>query len=176
MITSFPYTSKSISENLSDEGYRVSIVNSLCGGIDKKWIPEFIDIVDYVIDKKLLTLLELDIIKERLYDGEEIGDLILPSVRRVFGKVFIQPPQILDKERLELFRLYFNIDEFLYYLIEALKKSKNILKDFPYLDQTKETLSLIVDNYIAELLHRTTHCEDRSQEVRELKIKKITND
>lgn len=176
-MTSFPYTPKSISEIISDNGYRLSLVNSLCGGIDKKWIPEFIDLVDYVIDKKIPTLLELDIIKESLYDGEEeTGDLILPSVRRVFGKVFIQPPQILDKDRLDLFRLYFNIDEFLDYLIETLKKTKNVLKEFPYLDQTSETLTLIVDNYIAELLHKTTNCDDRKQEIRDLKINKITND
>lgn len=176
-MTSYQYKPRSIVEILSDEGYKLSLINSLCAGIDKNWLPEFIEIIEYVIDKKIPNLLQLDIIKESLYDGEEeTGDLILPSVRRVFGKVFIQPPGILDKERLELFRLYFNIDQFLDYLIETLKKTKNVLKEFPYLDQTAETLTLIVDNYIAELLHRTTNCDNRKQELRNLKINKITND
>ena len=176
-MTSYQYTPKSIVEILSDEGYKLSLINSLCGGIDSKWLPEFIDIIEYVIDKKLPDILKLDIIKESLYDGEEeTGDLILPSVRRVFGKVFIQPPTVLDGDRLELFRLHFNIDEFLDYLIETLIKTKNVLKDFPFLDQTSETLTLIVDNYVAELFYKTTHCDDRQQEIRDLKINKLKYD
>jgi hypothetical protein len=52
-------------------------------------------------------------------------------------------------------------------------KTKNLLIDFEYLDKTQETLTLIVDNYVAKLINNVTNCDDISQEIRDLKIKKV---
>lgn len=102
--------------------------------------------------------------------------MILPSIIRVYGKVFVNPPTLLESSdrRLELFRMYFNIDDFIDYLIHTLLDSKELLKKFNYLDRTIETLELIVDNYIAKLVYKVKNCKDYTSEIRDIKINSIT--
>jgi hypothetical protein len=77
---------------------------------------------------------------------------------------------------LELFRLYFDIDEFLDYLVLYLKKSKNTLEDFEYIDRSIETITLIVDNYVAKLVRKVLDSTDIKSEIRDMKIKRMIND
>ena len=161
-----------------DEAYKGAVIQSLLSGIDTKWYVEFLDILEYVIDKRLKKISELQDFKETLY-GEsdiEIWELVLPSVRRVFGKIFITPPTILTNDRLQLFQLSFNIDNFLDYLVEMFQKTKMALVEFKFLDREAETLSLLVDNYIAGLIYEMSQVDDIKSEIRHLKIKKVTND
>ena len=79
-----------INQNAS---YREIILDTLCQGI--KNASDFRDVLDYVLDKKIY-LFEGFEFQGTLYDGdEEILDLIMPSIRRVWGKVYITPPSML---------------------------------------------------------------------------------
>ena len=173
-----------------NENYKLALIDSLTGGITDEWIDYFDMTLNYIITEKY-SLFDREEFKGSFYDGEdETLDLILPSIRRVFGKVFIDPPKIFvvnptissvkgykDDGRLELFRLNYNIDEFIEYLIEYLILSKSCLEKFEYIDKTSTTLEIIVDNYIAMLVKRVLDSEDIKKDIRDLKIKKmITND
>ncbi len=166
----------------SEKQFRETIIDSLCYGIKES--SQFRDTIEYVIKNKLDTIQQkTDVLYE---DEEDILVLILPSIRRVWGKVFVETPKIFEMpkvvtqvpgyvpdKRLEMYQLSFSIDEFIDYLIDMFNKTKNLLIDFEYLDKTQETLTLIVDNYVAKLIHNVTNCDDISQEIRDLKIKKV---
>lgn len=68
----------------------------------------------------------------------------------------------------------FDIDEFVDYLINMFKISKYCLKEFKHLDRTVETLSLIVDNYVSDLIERSKDCDGYTQTIRDLRLKKVT--
>ena len=58
------------------------------------------------------------------------------------------------------------------YLAETLPKSKGMLESMEYLDRGAETVSLIVDNYIAKNVKLSRESKDIKQEIRQLKIEK----
>ena len=173
-----------------DEQYKLALIDSLTGGITDEWMEYFEMTMNYVITekRKLFTGPEF---QGPLYEGEdEISDLILPAVRRVFGKVFVDPPRIFvaepmllkvkgykDDGRLELFRLHYDIDDFIDNLILHLTKSKDCLTSFENIDKSSTTLEIIVDNYIAGLVKKVLESQDIKIDIRDLKLKKmITND
>lgn len=173
-----------------NKDYKHALIDSLTGGIDGEWMEYFEMTLDYVITKKY-HLFKVPEFSGSLYEGEdEILELILPAVRRLFGKIFIDPPKIFiadrivtqvkgykDDGRLELFRLHYDIDEFIDYLIEQLALSKGFLKNFQYIDKSITTLEIIVDNYIAKLVKMVLDSNDIKIDIRDLKIKKmVTND
>lgn len=171
-------TKPSILNINQNPSYREIILDTLCQGIKNS--SEFRDTLEYVLDKKLY-LFEGFEFQGALYDGdEEILDLIMPSIRRVWGKVYITPPSMLREKRLQLFELLFDIDEFLDYLVLILPKLSNKLEVFDNLDRTQETLQLIVDNYIAGLFHRAYNSEtidtDMKTATRDRNLKRIIND
>lgn len=169
-----------------NKDYKFALIDSLSAGITDNWFEYFEMTMIYVIDEKW-KLFESKEFSGSFFEGDdETLDLILPAVRRVFGKVFIDPPKIFitdptvakvkgykEDGRLELFRLYFDIDEFLDYLVEYLIKTKNSLKEFEYIDRSIETITLIVDNYIAKLVRKVLDSEDIKLEIRDLKIKRM---
>lgn len=174
----------------NDKQFRETLIDSLCKGVIDT--SRFRDLLDYVINHKL-DLFDDSRFSEPLYEDDETTEfLILPSIRRVWGKIFQDYPEIFlppegDEKiqtwlpllrekvykKLELFQLSFDIDEFLYYLIEMFDKTKNSLINFEYLDRTSETLSLIVDNYIAKLIKKVHECKNFELEIRDLKLKKL---
>jgi hypothetical protein len=182
--------SKFILDLKKDKQYKETLIDSLCKGVVDT--SNFRDLLEYVINEKLELFDNVDF-SEPLYEEDEIAEfLILPSIRRVWAKIFQDYPEIFlppegdektqpwlpllkDKvqKKLELFQLSFNIDEFLIYLIEMFHKTKNSLISFEYLDRTSETLSLIVDNYVAMLIKKVHDCSDFEAEVRDLKLKKL---
>jgi len=132
----------------------------------------FRDTVSYVLDNKLDLFKDFD---GPVYEGEDsMLDLILPAITRLYGKYFITPPTMLKLEKLELYQLSFDIDHFIDYLINILPKVKNSLATLESLDRTAETLSLVVDNYIANRFKYAYECGDILQEIREVKLKKLT--
>jgi hypothetical protein len=161
---------KSILDLKKDADFRSMLADTLCQGI---WLTsDFRDILDYVIDNKL-HLFEIDEFSGSFYpEDDDTLDLIFPAIRRVWGKVFIDPPQLLKDKKLELFQLLFDIDDFVDYLIEIMPKVKTSLIEFDKLDRTAETLVLIVDNYIAGLLETTRNRDDIQMEIRDLRISK----
>ena len=155
-----------------NKSYRDELTDTLCNGI--VMTSDFRDIIDYVIDHKL-HLFDTDELVGTLYDGEdEILDMILPSIRRVYVKVYQEPPTILKGDKLQLYFLLFDIDEFLNYLLIIIQESRKSLEPFKHLDRTIETITLIVDNHIADLFDRSYNFDgDVQQEIRDLKLKKI---
>lgn len=161
-----------------DHQYKEAVLDSLCLGVVKS--SSLRDVLEYVIVNKL-HLFNNDKFKSLSYDDEDdIQELILPVIKRAWGKVFVDTPQLFnsslpDDNRLELYQLSFDIDEFIDYLIDIFDKAKNCLNIFENLDKTKETLSLIVDNYIAGLVLSVLKSDDIKIDIRDFKIKKITN-
>lgn len=169
-----------------DKNYKNAIIDSLTAGIPGNFLEYYEMTLTYVIDEKskLFDNPEFD---GSLYEGEdETLDLILPSIRRLFAKVFIDTPKIFQPSpeimsvkgfvpdgRLELFQLYYNIDEFIDYLIEYLSLSKNCLERFHYIDRTSTTLEIIVDNYIGKLIKQVLESQDIKKDIRDLKIKNL---
>jgi hypothetical protein len=163
-------TEKSILDLKKDPDFRSLITDTLCQGI--RMTSDFRDILDHVIDNKL-HLFETDEFSGTFYpEDDDTLDLIFPAIRRVWGKIFVDPPQILKDKKLELFQLLFDIDDFIDYLIEIMPKVKTSLIEFDKLDRTAETLVLIVDNYIAGLLEATRNRDDIQMEIRDLRISK----
>jgi hypothetical protein len=173
-----------------DENYKFALIDSLTGGISDEFMEYFEMTMNYVINDKY-HLFDKPEFQGSLYEGEdETLDLILPAVRRVFGKVFMDPPKIFvvdpqiaavkgykEDGRLELFRMHYDIDEFLDYLVTHLLSSKDILSQFEHIDKAVTTLEIIVDNYIAGIVKKVLDSDDIKRDIRDLKIKKmIEND
>jgi hypothetical protein len=155
--------------------YRESVLDSLCNGNS-----ELRDILDYVIDEKLKRFSNIEDTSE---SNDEITELVLPAVRRVWSKVFIEPPGIFKashfetipgfNKRLTYFQLLFSIDKFIDYLYDSLNKNMSILNYFEYLDRSSELLTLIVDNYIAMLINKVSKSENLEMDIRDERINKI---
>ena len=162
---------KSFLDLYKDDYYKNAITDALCQGIGTEYIKSFKELVKYVVDEKY-HLFDREEFKGALYlDEDETLDLILPAVRRIFGKIFIDPPTLFKEtgyntgSRYKLFTMYFNPDEFIDYLIDMFIKSKDCLQHFEHIDRTSETLTLIVDNYVASLVQRVLDIEDHEQAI-----------
>lgn len=169
-----------------DEHYKNAVIDALTANIPDEFMEYYEMTLDYVIKEKYHLFDKIEF-EGSFYEGEdETLDLILPAIRRVFGKVFIDPPKIFQVQaeiksvkgyipdgRLELFQLHYNIDEFVDYLIEYLILTKNSLSKFEYIDRTATTLEIIVDNYIGMLVRKVLDSSDIKKDIRDLKIKNI---
>jgi hypothetical protein len=176
---------KSFLDLYKDEHYKKAIIDALCQGISNEHLYSFKSLLEYVIDKKY-HLFDREEFKGALYlEEDETLDLVLPAVRRAFGKIFIDPPTLFkdsnygrvlpENLRYKLFMMYFNADEFIEYLIDMFIKSKDCLQHFEYIDRTSETLTLIVDNYVAGLVQRVRDIENHQEEIDNV-IKQIKRD
>lgn len=179
------FDKKSFIDLYKEEHYRKAIVDALCQGIDSQYTPSFKSLLEYVITEKY-DLFDRDEFKGALYlDEDETLDLILPAVRRVFGKIFIDPPTLFkdpsygralpESLRYKLFMMYFNPDEFIDYLVDMFIRSKDCLQHFEHIDRTSETLTLIVDNYVAGLVQRVRDVENHQEAIDNV-VKQIKRD
>jgi len=162
---------KSFLDLYKDEQYKKAIIDALCQGISSQHLHSFKSLLEYVVDEKYY-LFDREEFKGALYlEEDETLDLVLPAVRRVFGKVFIDPPTLFKEtgynngHRYKLFTMFFNADEFIDYLIDMFIKSKDCLQHFEHIDRTAETLTLIVDNYVASLVQKVLDIEDHEQAI-----------
>ena len=165
----------------NDEEHRNYVVSSFSERIPIKYKMEFLEVINYVIDNT--DIFDKEEFEGSFYEGEdETLDLILPAVVRAFNKVFVNPPQIFEDTtydegiRLEMFQLSFDVDDFNEYLVDMLLKSKDLLEDFENLDRTAETISLIVDNYVAGLIKNVLDSYDIKGEIVKLKRDKKLKD
>mgnify|MGYP000922501744 FL=1 len=165
----------------SDIPYRQYIVGELSNRVDEKLKSEFIKTINYVIENTdIFDRVELE---GSFYEGEDDTlDLILLAVAKVLYKVFLKPPPLFmgqydEGTRLVLFQLMFDVDEFNEYLVDALISSKGTLNNLKYIDRTAETISLIVDNYVAKLVNDVLESHDIDGEIirirREKKLKTL---
>jgi hypothetical protein len=162
---------KSFLDLYKDEQYKKAIIDALCQGISSQHLHSFKSLLEYVVDEKYY-LFDREEFKGALYlEEDETLDLVLPAIRRVFGKVFIDPPTLFKEtgyntgSRYKLFTMFFNADEFIDYLIDMFIKSKDCLQHFEHIDRTAETLTLIVDNYVASLVQKVLDIEDHEQAI-----------
>jgi hypothetical protein len=184
---------KTFIENISDPQYKEMLLDSLCSGVTES--SKLRDILEYVISNKLELFTDVKFNTPTFEDEDESIMLILPCIKRVYGKVFIDYPDIFTlpkhlekvpnseflfkrvKDKLELFQLYFDIDEFIQYLLDIFPKVSHALSDLMYLDRTNETLSLIVDNYVAMLIKKVNgignNVEILLSEIRDAKLNKL---
>ena len=162
---------KSFLDLYKDEHYKNAIIDALCNGIASQHLYSFKSLLEYVVNEKY-HLFDREEFKGALYlEEDETLDLVLPAIRRVFGKVFIDPPTLFKEtgynngHRYKLFTMFFNADEFIDYLIDMFIKSKDCLQHFEHIDRTAETLTLIVDNYVASLVQKVLDIEDHEQAI-----------
>ena len=160
-------------------GDRDYIIYELSYGVPISQKMRLIELINHLLDN--INLFEIDELKGSLYDGEDdVMDLILPTFRRVFEKVFVKPPTLfsdIDGDiRLELFQLKFDIDIFNDYLINMLIDCKDLLIKFKNIDKTCETLSLIVDDYVSGLVKEVLDENDLQSEITKLKRDKTIKD
>jgi hypothetical protein len=161
----------SIFEMLDNPLYKEALIDSICQG---PITSEFRDTIEYVIDKKIILFKDYD---KPLYEGDDnLTSLILPSIKRVWGNTYINPPKLLIDDRLELYKLMFNIDDYIDYFIDILQKGISITS-LEYLDRSCEFVRLIVDNYVGRNFQKAYTTIDVKSEIsslkRELKINKI---
>lgn len=161
-----------------DPMVRQSIIDALCVGIVNT--SEFIDEVDYIINDLIPKYkVKLD---GFLYDDEDkLINLILPSFRRVWSKVYIDTPSIFemgfkhDEHSLRLYQLLFTTDDFVDFLVNKLVSTKNCLSEFENIDKSLTHLTIIVDDYLGYLLKRVDDCKDIKTEIRKIKIDNIND-
>ena len=162
---------KSLFEIVKDPADRQAVIDALCAGVSRN--SDFADQLEIAIEE--LNRFEGEDFEGTLYDDDsedEILDLVLPAFRRAWGKTFAAPPTLLKDERLELFQLLFSPSGFMEYLAETLPRSKGMLESMEYIDRGAETVSLIVDNYIAKNVKLSRESKDIRQEIRNLRIEK----
>jgi len=112
-------------------------------------------------------------------DGTDSNYLsyILPAVRRVYVEIFIKEKEIfkpkheMNQKCEQLFKLLFDLEEFLKYLSEKLKNNYDKLDDLEFLDSKAEILYLIVQNYVSGLLKKC-RVPNPTEEIRNIKLER----
>lgn len=173
-----PVNKKKFIELLKQDLYKKSLVDSMIININDEDLKlNLKSDLEYVISNRLDVF---ENINGGYFDGDEedeIETLIIPSIRRAWSMVFINKPTLFNAEdkRLELFQLYWDVDDFLNHLMIFLPKVKNSLIEFIYLDIVSETLNLVCQNYINKLISdsRNKTKEEIKIEIRDLKLKKM---
>jgi hypothetical protein len=168
-----------LSEKLDNQLFKNSLIKTMLAGISDQSLRSKFEVeINYIIDNKR-EIFKNDLIIGTFYENDDkIEDLILPSVKRAWSMIFINPPTLFTlngrHNRIELLKLLWDIDEFIDYVLYILPKVKNCLDNFENLDRSSQTLELIVQNYINGLID---NCRNKSEdqikiEIRDLKIKK----
>lgn len=160
----------------NDIDFRTSLVDSL-SGYDKLSISSELKLfINNFIDNEMDKFKEFE--NFFLYkDEDEVILLILPTVRRIFQKIYVCPPPILNNkyEKLDLYQNMFVASEFSDFLIKMIKENRKTLSKFKNIDKTIELLNLIIEDYVSYLLDISLTTDDVKQKLRELKLKKIIN-
>lgn len=168
-----------LSEKLDNQLFRNGLIKTMLAGITDSDLKSKFEVeINYIIDNKR-EIFKNDLIIGTFYENDDkIEDLILPSVKRAWSMIFINPPSLFTLNdrynRIELFKLLWDIDEFIDYVLDILPKVKHSLDNFENLDRSSQTLELIVQNYINGLIEkcRNKGPEQIKVEIRDLKIKK----
>lgn len=108
-------------------------------------------------------------------------EYILPAIRKAYYTFFINLPSLFTHQytstqgknnRLELFQLQFELEDFLKFLSTKFKKNHNILDDFENLDKYSELLTLIVEEYKASKVSfvASVNSSEIESEIRDIKL------
>ena len=112
--------------------------------------------------------------KNDVSDDVNLLEYILPSVKRAYSKFFINPPGLLNNERLDLYKLQFNLQEFLLFLRDKFIENYKSLENFKFLDTNSEILTLIIEEYVASKISYVSSIKmsNIKEEIRDIKISK----
>lgn len=117
---------------------------------------------------------------EFFQENSEYIEYILGAVRKVYSEIFLERKEIFlpesdfNNKSLELFRLKFDLEEFLNFLAQKLMRNHDKLNDFENLDSNSELLLLIVNDYVGKLL-KESRISDPTSSIRNLKLEKKLN-
>jgi hypothetical protein len=172
-----PVNKKSFIELLQQDLYKQSLVDSMLTGVDDELKSNLKSDLEYVLDNRIEVF---SLLSGKIGDDEdELEVLIIPAIRKTWSMVFINKPTLFNfseygDKKLELFQLYWDVDDFINYLVDFLPKIKNCLIEFKYLDMGIETLNLVCQNYINKMI---SNCRNKTDdeiklEIRDLKLKK----
>lgn len=161
---------------LNDMMTRQMIIDTLCQGIFNT--SDFIDDINYIIDKKINKSTES--YNYSMYeDDKKVIELILPTFRRVWSKVFINLPPYFEyshrrkEEVILLYQSIYNPDDFYDHFIKTIKETENCLQNFDNIDKSLAHVTLIVDDYIGTLIDKVKNCDNEKQVIRDSKLKRI---
>ena len=167
-----------LKEKLDNSLFRNGLIRTMLSGIvDYNLKSKFEVELKYIIDNKKELFNNNLIIGTFYEDDDKIEDLILPAIKRSWSMIFITPPTLftikLNDKRFELFKLLWDVDVFINYLLDILPKVKFSLEEFKNIDRTAQTLELISQNYINGLVEK---CRNKTEnelkiQIRDLKIK-----
>jgi len=118
-------------------------------------------------------------------NGENLLSFIIPALQNVFSRFWINPPSLFTDlqnsslrssnvrdQRLEIFQLSFDSNEFLEFLAQKLRKNIDILDDFDNLDHYSKIIEIIIDDYVSSKVKFVQGVGDIKAQIRYLKIKK----
>jgi len=98
---------------------------------------------------------------------------------RIYTDVYLDTPEILNnkKDRLNLFQLLFDWEEFYDIAYKQAIENSNIFDNFDHVDKDIKLLYTISDNHVGKILEQTMNVlqEDVKKEIRRLKMQKITD-
>jgi hypothetical protein len=137
---------------------------SICKGLKDSKDIEKLTLLFKEVTTKYYYFFEYPEFIEKKYPSEDkpegynVLQYILPTIRSVYIKFFIDTPTLFkfnipgnhSQYRLELFQLQFNLLEFVEVLSKKYIQNHKKLNDFENIDQDSEILRLIVDNYVSQ--------------------------
>jgi hypothetical protein len=105
---------------------------------------------------------------------DELAIFIIPAVVRCWSNFFIDTPTLIKDDHLKLYKLLFNLEEFLLLVKQKLKITIKFLEDNfnPNIDPEAESLRLIVDSYVSDKV-ALCRINNPLKEVRKIKIEKL---
>ena len=158
-----------------DKKYLNNVASVTVKLFDESNQEEIKRILDYAISKSNLFSGN-DFLNPPYKDDDTFQDLYISTICYVFKKFRENTPEILSGKKLELFKLLFNIDDLLIYLRDFYLETRTLLEKFDNLDRTRETMSLIADNYICMIINRSKYSDNVIKDLRLVKINKILKD
>lgn len=157
------------------------IFSSLCSGLSIEHAEKMQGLFRDAVHN--YSHLFTDDIFTKVNENSCLLEYILPSIRKVYSKFFINTPSIFSDGtnalglkhrnfRLELFQLQFELGDFLKFLSEKIIKNYNCLDDFKNLDVYTELLTLIVEDYVASKISfvASIGVSDIESEIRNIKL------
>lgn len=126
-------------------------------------------------------------------NGENLLSFVMTALQNAFSRFYINPPSLftghpkIDPEdffqdwyppdgyknqRLEIFQLCFDSDEFLNFLSQKLRQNLSILDNFSYIDHYSKIIDIIIDDYVSGKVKFVQDIKDLKSQLRYLKIKK----
>jgi hypothetical protein len=122
-------------------------------------------------------LFEEEIFIKKLPDNSNtnIISFLIPFVRRVYSKFFIDPPTFTygTNDRLIVFQHMFNLEEIVLFFKGKIIKNLNILDDFKNIDKYQSILSIICDDYVSMKISEVQKISNIKLALRNLKIDEL---